>query len=53
MERIGGEGSTGQEARPSDQQLEVELIRRQIGSWTGEDGVSTLLLGTKDPVRFP
>ena len=43
---------TGQQAGPSDKQLEVEFIRCQVGSWTGEDGVGTLLLGVQHPVRF-
>ena len=45
-------GSTGQQAGPSDQQLEVEFIRGQVGSWTSEDGMSTLLLQVHDPVLF-
>lgn len=45
-------GSTGQQAGPSDQQLEVEFIRGQVGSWTSEDGMSTLVLQVHDPVLF-
>lgn len=49
----GGKSSTSQQASPPDQQLEVELIRRQVGCWAGEDGMGTLLLRGQGPLLFP
>lgn len=45
-------GSTSQQTGPSNQQLEVQLIRCQVDSWAGEDGVRTLLLRVHDPILF-
>lgn len=49
----GGGSSTSQQASSPDQQLEVELIRRQVGCWAGEDGMGTLLLRGQGPLLFP
>lgn len=53
LKERGESVSTGQQASPSDQQLEVEFVRRQVGCWAGEDGVGTLLLRVQRPVLFP
>lgn len=50
-ESEGWGGSTGQQAGTPDQQLEVELVRRQVGCWAGENRVGALLL--QGPVLFP
>lgn len=44
--------STSQQAGPSDQQLEVEFVRCQVGGRAGEDGVSAPLLRVMDSVGF-
>lgn len=44
--------STSQKAGPPDQQLEAELIRCQVGSWSVEYRMGTGLLRVQDPVLF-
>ena len=48
----GTEGPTSQQAGPSDQQLEVELVGHRVGGWAGEDEVGTPQLGAQGRLRL-